>query len=67
MRYLIKYYQDLGVIVDNIDDEKEEKMFKPTKIIDDDSELKDYTFNEYDFYGSNNKPFIKDDFYERIF
>ena len=62
-RYLIKYYQDLGVIVDYIDNEEDEKMFKPAKIIDDNSELKDYTFNEYDFDGSNNKPFIKDDFY----
>ena len=60
-RYLIKYYQDLGVIVDYIDGEIQEKIFRPTKIIDEGEELKDYEFNEYDFDGKNNKPLIKGD------
>ena len=56
-RYLIKSYQNLGVIVDYIDNEKEEKMFRPTKIIEE-GELTEYEFNEYDFDGKDNKSFI---------
>ena len=62
-RYLIKYYQDLGVIVNYIEGEEGEKMFKPTKIIANEGGLEEYLFNEYDFDGSGNKPFIKDDIY----
>ena len=62
-KYLIKYYQDLGIIVDYIDGAENEKMFEPTKIIEDKDELKDYIFNEYDFDGTGNKPFIKEDYY----
>ena len=62
-RYLIKYYQDLGVIVNYIEGEEGEKMFKPTKIIENEGGLEEYFFNEYDFDGSGNKPFIKDDIY----
>ena len=63
-RYLIKYYQNKGIIVDYIDNEKDEKMFKPTKIIDENEELKEYEFNEYDFDGKDNKPLhINDDNY----
>ena len=62
-RYLIKYYQDLGVIVNYIEGEEGEKMFKPTKIIENEGGLEEYLFNEYDFDGSGNKPFIKDDIY----
>ena len=63
LKYLIKYYQDLGIIVDYIDGAENEKMFEPTKIIEDKDELKDYIFNEYDFDGTGNKPFIKEDYY----
>ena len=62
-KYLIKYYQDLGIIVDYIDGAENEKMFEPTKIIEDKDELKDYIFNEYDFDGTGNNPFIKEDYY----
>ena len=63
-RYLIKYYQNKGIIVDYIDNEKDEKMFKPTKIIDENEELKEYEFNEYDFDGKDNKLlYINDDNY----
>ena len=62
-RYLIKSYQYLGVIVDYIDNEDEENMFKPTKIIDEEEELKDYEFNEYDFDGKDNRYFGTNDDY----
>ena len=62
-RYLINSYQKLGVIVDYIDNEKDEKMFKPTKIIDEKEELKEYEFNEYDFDGKDNKPLLINDSY----
>lgn len=68
-RYLIQYYQNLGVIVDYIDNEQGEKMFKPVKILDNDEKLKKYDINEYDFDGKNNKLYIDDeynDIYEPI-
>ena len=61
-RYLIKFYQDLGVIVDYIKGEKDEKMFKPVKIIEEKEELKDYEFNEYDYNDKDNKPFNNYDY-----
>ena len=38
-------------------------MFKPTKIIDEKEELKEYEFNEYDFDGKDNKPLLINDSY----
>ena len=61
-RYLIKYYQDLGVIVDYIDGEKDEKMFQQTKIIEEQDDMKDYNFVEYDYDGSGNKHFSMDEY-----
>ena len=61
-RYLIKYYQDLGVIVDYIDGEKEEKMFQKTKIIEEQDDMKDYNFIEYDYDGSGNKHLSMDEY-----
>ena len=61
-RYLIKFYQDLGVIVDYIEGEKDVKMFKPVKIIEEKEELKDYEFNEYDYNDKDNKPFNNYDY-----
>ena len=66
-RYLIKSYQNLGVVVDYIDNEDEENMFKPTKIIDEEEELKDYEFNEYDFDGKDNRYLgINDDYTDNL-
>ena len=66
-RYLIKSYQKLGLIVDYIDNETEENMFKPTKIIDEEEELKDYEFNEYDFDGKDNKHWdINDEYLDNL-
>ena len=59
-RYLIQYYQKLGVIVDYIEGEKEEKMFKQTKIINEEENLEEYEINEYDYDGKNNKLIIRD-------
>jgi len=60
-RYLIKYYQDIGVIVDYNDGEKGEKMFTPTKIFKDEK-LEKYNFLEYDYNASDNKPNINRDY-----
>ena len=60
-RYLIKYYQDIGVIVDYNDGKKGEKMFTPTKIFKDEK-LEEYNFHEYDYNTKNNKPNINRDY-----
>ena len=60
-RYLIKYYQDIGVIVDYNDGKKGEKMFNPTKIFKDEK-LEEYNFHEYDYNTKNNKPNINRDY-----
>ena len=42
-------------------------MFKPTKIIDEEEELKDYEFNEYDFDGKDNKHWdINDEYLDNL-
>jgi regulator of nonsense transcripts 1 len=60
-RYLIQYYQDMGVIVDYNDGEKGEKMFTPTKILKDEI-LEKYNFQDYDYNTKNNKPNINRDY-----
>ena len=60
-RYLLQYYQDIGVIVDYNDGEKGEKMFTPTKIFKDEI-LEKYNFQEYDYDTKNNKPNINRDY-----
>ena len=60
-RYLIQYYQDIGVIVDYNDGEKGEKMFTPTKIFEDEI-LEKYNFHEYDYNTKNNKSNINRDY-----
>jgi regulator of nonsense transcripts 1 len=60
-RYLIKYYQDLGVIVDYNDGEKGQTMFTPTKIFKDEI-LDKYNFQEYDYNIKDNKPNINRDY-----
>jgi len=60
-RYLLQYYQDIGVIVDYNDGEKGEKMFTPTKIFKDEI-LEKYNFQEYDYNTKNNKPNINRDY-----
>ena len=65
-RYLIKYYQNLGVIVDYIDGEKDEKMFRSTKIIEEQEDMKNYLFYEYDYDGSGNKHFNIEEYNDNL-
>ena len=60
-RYLIQYYQDIGVIVDYNDGKKGEKMFTPTKIFKDEK-LEKYNFQEYDYNTKDNMPSINRDY-----
>ena len=61
-RYLIKFYQDMGIIVNFNDGKKEKEMFSLTKIIPDGKELDKYKFQEYDYDGKGNKPNINLDY-----
>ena len=61
-RYLIQYYQKIGVIVDYNDGKEGAKMFSPTKIIKDGEKLEKYKFQEYDYDGKFNRHNINRDY-----
>ena len=61
-RYLIKHYQDNGLIVNYNDGKKENEMFSVTQIISDGKELEKYKFQEYDYDGKENKQNINRDY-----
>jgi regulator of nonsense transcripts 1 len=60
-RYLIKYYQDIGVIVD-YNEGNQEKMFSLTQILNKDEKLEKYKFIEYDYDGKCNRHNINKDY-----
>jgi regulator of nonsense transcripts 1 len=60
-RYLIKNYQELGVIVDYREGQKIDKMFSQVQILKNGEKLDDYIFQEYDYDGKYNKPNVNMD------
>ena len=62
LRYLIKYYQDIGIIVDYNEGSEEKKMFSLTKILNDNEILEKYKFIEYDYDGKFNRHNINKDY-----
>ena len=60
-RYLIKYYQDIGVIID-YNEGNQEKMFSLTQILNKDEKLEKYKFIEYDYDGKCNRHNINKDY-----
>ena len=61
-RYLIQKYQELGVIVDYREGQKNEKMFSQVQILKNGEKLDDYIFQEYDYDGKYNQPNINMDY-----
>lgn len=61
-RYLIKYYQDIGVIVDYNEGKNGKEMFKKVNILNKDEKLDNYIFQEYDYDGKCNRHNINRDY-----
>ena len=61
-RYLIQFYQEMGLIVDYNEGKKGDKMFSPTQILKNGEKLEEYKFQEYDYDGKFNRHNINIDY-----
>ena len=65
-RYLINKYQELGVIVDYNEGQKDEKMFSKVQILKNEEKLEDYKFQEYEYDGKYNIPKVNMDYIDNF-
>ena len=61
-RYLIKYYQENGIIVDYNEGKSGKDMFSLANILNKEENLEKYNFQEYDYDGKSNKHNINRDY-----
>ena len=65
-RYLIKYYQDNGLIVDYNEGKKGKDMFSKAQILNNEEKLEKYNFQEYDYDGKYNRQNVNRDYIDNF-